>query len=130
MKRAPCRMHFHKQSNIIFPASSLSLVLLVGCVVPASTKGASAEAVSTPGPSPAEISHRFDYWNEEATELHEMAERREREADVLSKYQKESSAEELATRMRELAKQLHAAADYADEQAAEAQRQVRQGMTQ
>ena len=46
-----------------------------------------------------------------------MAARREREADVLSKNTHETSGEELVTRMRALAKQLHAAAEYADEQA-------------
>ena len=80
------------------------------------------------------MTHRFYYWREEAMELHEMASRREREADVLSKNKEENkeenSAEELVARMRILAKQLHVAAEYADQQAQEAQRQVRQAMTQ
>jgi uncharacterized protein (DUF433 family) len=63
-------------------------------------------------------------------ELHEMASRREREADVLSKIKEGDSAEELVARMRILAQQLHIAAEYADQQAQEAQRQVQQVMTQ
>lgn len=115
---------------ILFRTWSLSLVMLVGCGVPGpSTKEPLAEAVSRPSPSPEEMTHRFYYWREEAMELHEMAWRREREADVLS-HNKGSSAEELVTRMRILAKQLHVAAEYADQQAQEAQRHVRQAMTQ
>ena len=65
---------------------SLSLVMFVGCAVPGlNTKEPLAEAVSRPSPSPEEMTHRFYYWREEAMELHEMASRREREADVLSK---------------------------------------------
>ncbi len=70
---------------ILFRTWSLSLVMLVGCGVPGpSTKEPLAEAVSRPSPSPEEMTHRFYYWREEAMELHEMAWRREREADVLS----------------------------------------------
>jgi len=97
---------------------SLSLMMMAGCAMPEfHPKELSAEAVSRPNLSPEEIIHRFDYWHEEATELHAMAARREREADVLSKNTHETSGEELVTRMRALAKQLHAAAEYADEQA-------------
>ena len=104
--------------HILFPTWSLSLVMLVGCAVPEhNTKEPPAEAVFRPSLSPEEITHRFDYWSEEASQLHEMATRREREADVLSKNTHETSGEELVTRMRALAKQLHAAAEYADEQA-------------
>ena len=110
--------------HILLPTWSLSLVMLVGCAVPEhNTKEPPAEAVSRPSLSPEEITHRFDYWREEASELHEMATRREREADVLSKNKQETSGEEFVTRMRALAKQLHAAAEYAEEQAQEAQRQ-------
>ena len=59
-----------------------------------------------------------------------MAVRREREADLISKQQQDGSADELATHMRALARQLHAAAEYADEQAQKAQRQVQHAMTQ
>lgn len=104
--------------HVLVPIWSLSLVMLVGCAVPElNTKVPPAESVSRPSLSPEELTHRFDYWREEATELHEMAARREREADVLSKNTQETSGEELITRMRELAKQLHAAAEYADEEA-------------
>ena len=102
----------------------LSLMIMAGCAMPEfNPKELSAEAVSRPNLSPEEIIHRFDYWHEEATELHEMAARREREADILSKNTQETSGEELVIRMRALAKQLHAAAEYADEQAQEAQHQ-------
>jgi len=57
-------------------------------------------------------------------ELHDMARRREREAELLLKIQEGASVEELVTRMRTLAKQLHAVAEYADEQAQETRRQV------
>lgn len=110
--------------HILFPTWSLSLVMLVGCAVPEhNTKEPPAEAIFRPSLSPEEITHRFDYWSEEASELHEMATRREREADVLSKNKQETSGKEFVTRMRALAKQLHAAAEYAEDQAQEAQRQ-------
>ena len=110
--------------HILFPTWSLSLVMLVGCAVPEhNTKEPPAEAVSRPSLSPEDITHRLDYWLEEASELHEMATRREREADVLSKNKQETSGKEFVTRMRALAKQLHAAAEYAEDQAQEAQRQ-------
>ena len=70
----------------LFPNWSLSLVFLLGCATPGlNTKEPPGVAVSKPSPSPEEITHRFDYWREEATELHDMAARREREADMLSK---------------------------------------------
>ena len=117
--------------NLLSPACFLSLMIFVGCAVPAvNTKEPSNQIVSGPRLSSDEIAHRFDYWHEEATELHEMAARREREADVISKNKQDSSTEELVTNMRSLARQLHAAAEYADEQAQEAQRQVQHAMTQ
>ena len=103
--------------HVLVP-TCLSLVMLIGCAVSEfHTQEPPAESVSRPSLSPEEISHQLDYWREEATELHAMAARREREADVLSKNTHETSGEELVTRMRALAKQLHAAAEYADEQA-------------
>ena len=109
--------------NFLVPAGFLSLVMLVGCAIPGrNTKEPPDGTVSRSSPSSKEIAHQFDYWHEEATELHEMAARREREADVISKNRQGSSAEELVTRMRALARQLHAAAEYADQQAQEAQR--------
>jgi hypothetical protein len=99
--------------HILFPTWSLSLVMLVGCAVPGH---------NTKEP-PEEITHRSDYWREEASESHEMAAHREGEADVLSKKKQETLGEEFVTRMRAMAKQLHAAAEYAEEQAQEAQRQ-------
>ena len=42
---------------------------------------------------------------------------------MLSKSKQETSDEEFVTHMRALAKQLHAAAEYAEDQAQEAQRQ-------
>ena len=117
--------------NIRSPVCSLSLLMLVGCAVPAlNTKEPQDQTLSGSRLSSDEIAHRFDYWHEEATELHEMAVRREREADLISKQQQDGSADELATHMRALARQLHAAAEYADEQAQKAQRQVQHAMTQ
>jgi hypothetical protein len=77
-----------------------------------------------PSLSSKEATNRFDYWREEATELHDMARRREREAEVLSRNQAGTRVQELVTSMRRLAKQLHAAAEYADEQAQETRHQV------
>jgi hypothetical protein len=77
-----------------------------------------------PSLSSKEATNRFDYWQEEAMELHDMARRREREAEVLLRNQTGARVKELVTRMRRLAKQLHAAAEYADEQAQETRRQV------
>ena len=112
--------------NILVPACSLTMMMLLGCAVPAlSTKEPPDQTVSRL--SSDEITHQFDYWREEAMELHNMAARREREADLISK--KDSSSKELATQMRALARQLHAAAEYADEQAQETQRQVQHAMT-
>ena len=113
----------------IFPKQlSLLSILLVGCATPELDRsGPPAEMVSETSLSPGEITNRLDYWREEAMELHDMARRREREADVLLKNQEGASAEELVKRMRTLAKHLHAAAEYADEQAQDTQRQ---GMTQ
>jgi hypothetical protein len=117
--------------SIRFPACFLSLMMTVGCAASVPNgKEPLDETVSMPILSSAEVLHRFDYWHEEATELHEMAARREREADVIAKNKQESSAKELATHMRALARQLHAAAEYADRQAQEAQRQVQHAMTQ
>ena len=117
--------------NVLFPAGVLSLLMLVGCAIPGlNTKEPPDRTVTRSSPSSEEIAHQFDYWHEEATELHEMAARREREADVISKNKQESSVEELVTHMRALARRLHAAAEYADNQALEAQRQVQHAMTQ
>jgi hypothetical protein len=117
--------------DLLFPAWFLSFLMLAGCAVPGlNTKEPPDGTVFRSSPSSEEITHRVDYWREEATELHEMAARREREADVISKNKQESSAEELVTHMRALARRLHAAAEYADKQAQEAQRQVQHAMTQ
>lgn len=103
---------------------SLWLILLVGCATPElKMNGPPAEMVSEPSLSAGEITNRLDYWREEAMELHDMARRTEREADVLLKNQEGASAEELVKRMRTLAQHLHAAAEYADEQAQDTQRQ-------
>ena len=112
----------------IFPKNwFFLLILFVGCVTPElNTNGPLAETVSKASLSQEEITNRLDYWREEAIELHHMARRREHETDVLSKSRKGVSADGLIIRMRTLAQQLHAAAEYADEQARESQRQVLQ----
>ena len=111
--------------TILSQACSLSLMMLVGCAVPAlNSKAPPGEAVPEARLSSDEITHRLDYWREEAMELHSMAARREREADLIAK--KDGSSKELVTHMRALARQLHAAAEYADQQA---QRQAQHAMT-
>ena len=58
--------------HILFPTWSLSLVIIVGCAVPEHyANEPPAEAVSRSSLSPEEITHRSDYWREEASELHE-----------------------------------------------------------
>jgi len=110
----------------------VALSLLVGCAaggpaVPERRSDATATAQPT---SPMRASDRMFYWREEARELHDMANRREREADLLSGSGQETPANEVVVRMRSLAKQLRAAAEYADEQAQEAARQMPHGMVQ
>jgi hypothetical protein len=75
-----------------------------------------------------EATDQMYYWREEARELHEMADRREREADLLSKTKQGAAALDAVARMRSLARQLRAAAEYSDAQAQEAQRQAPQEM--
>ena len=102
-------------------------MLFAGCAtLELNTNGSPAETVSKASLSQEEITNRLDYWREEAIELHDMARRREREADVLSKSREGVSSDELVIRMRTLAQQLHTAAEYAYEQAQEAQRQILQ----
>jgi hypothetical protein len=114
--------------NFLTPIGSLSMMMLIGCAVPTlNTKEPPDQNISGSTLSSDEIAHRFDYWQEEAMELHDMAARREREADLISKTDR--TAGELVTHMRALARQLRAAAEYADEQAQETQRQVRHAMT-
>ena len=112
--------------TILSRACVLWLIILVGCAV--DSKQPPFQTGPGPRLSSDQIAHRFDYWREEAMELHRMAAHREREADLIS--QKEGSAEELVTHMRALARQLHAAAEYADQQAQEAQRQIQHAMIQ
>ena len=110
---------------------SLSLCAAV-CILVGCTTGDPAPAARTSDSTasdPASMQHAVErafYWREEARELHEMAERRERAADLLARSDQGSATNEAVARMRTLAKQLHAAA-YADEQAEEAQRQVPEG---
>ncbi len=109
-----------------------ALGLLVGCAAggPATPVRTSDATTMTQHSSPMRASDRMFYWREEARELHEMAERREREADVLSKGGPGTTANELAARMGSLAKQLRSAAEYADEQTQVAAREVPRGMYQ
>lgn len=112
-------------ARAILSPASLSLMMFVGCAVPAPNSNESpVETVSVARLSSDEITHRLDYWREEAMELHGMAVRREREAELISK---KGGSEEFVTHMRALARQLHAAAEYADQ---EAQRQAQHAMTQ
>lgn len=109
-----------------------ALSLLVGCAAgrPVSPEGSSDATAMTQPASPMRASDRMFYWREEARELHDMANRRDREADLLSRNGQATPANGVVARMRSLAQQLRAAAEYADEQAQEAAREVPHGMVQ
>jgi hypothetical protein len=117
---------------MLFIGAGTVLSLLVGCatsgsVTPARTPDAAAIAQASVRENATD---RMFHWREEARELHEMADHREREADLLARGEHGPAQEEDAAHLRTLAKQLHAAADYADEQAREAQREIPHGMMQ
>jgi hypothetical protein len=67
---------------------------------------------------------RMFYWWEEARELHAMATQREREAELMLKKKPGTTTNEFVKQMRQLARQLHQAAIYADSQAKEAEREI------
>ena len=73
---------------------------------------------------PIRASDRMFYWREEARELHEMANHREREAELVLKKQPGAATNEFVKQMRSLAHQLHAAAEYADAEARQAEQEV------
>jgi len=70
------------------------------------------------------------YWQEEALELHAMATHREREAALVLKNTPGPAMNEFVKRMRLLAHQLQEAAEYADEQAKEAEQEILPAMIQ
>jgi len=96
-----------------------ALSLLTGCA-PIRTFDAA------PTSAAEQQTNRMFHWREEARELHEMADHREREAAVLSRGEQPSAPNDDAAHLRRLAQQLRAAAQYADEQAQDAQRQASQ----
>ncbi len=106
-----------------------SLGMSGGCAASSpSTATRTSDRAAMQTASSRHATDRVYYWREEARELHEMADRREREADLLSRSEQGTAAQDVVARMRSLAKQLRASAEYADEQAQEAQRQAPQEM--
>ncbi len=69
-------------------------------------------------------SDQMFYWREEARELHAMAMHREREAELILKRKPGPATHEFVRRMHLLVHQLHQAADYAQVQAQEAEREI------
>lgn len=109
-----------------------ALGIVSGCATnnPDPAARTSDSAIAKQAASSKRDSDRMFYWREEARELQEIAERREREADLLSARAQGTGVNEVVARMRSRAKQLRAAAEYAEEQAQEAQRLVPQSMEQ
>lgn len=92
-----------------------------------STAPSVAPAANQTASRPIRASDRMFYWREEARELHEMANHREREADLVSKKKPGAATNEFVKQMRSLAHRLNAAAEYADAQARQAEQEVPHG---
>ena len=90
---------------------------------PASTVSPTAAVVPQPT-SQIRASDRMLYWQEEARELQAMATHREREAELALKKTPGPATKEFVKRMQLLVHQLQEAAEYADAQAKEPEREV------
>jgi hypothetical protein len=103
---------------------SLGIVTLVALGCSSGTQGTSDSRVSTG--SQQQVANDARQYRQHATELREMARRRQMEADVLA--QKENPDLDRIQGKRELAKDLLEAADQFDAKARELQREVPHGM--
>lgn len=80
--------------------------------------------IETPTMPQMRASDQMFYWIEESRELHAMATHREREAELILKKKPGLATNEFVRRMHLLVHQLHQAADYAQVQAQEAERDI------
>lgn len=109
---------------------SLILCAILGVLDACTTAGlASSPPLLTTSPVTQETlqmraSDRMFYWIEEARELHAMAGHREREAELMLTQTPGPAASKLVKHIRLLVHQLYQAADYADTQAKEAEREI------
>ncbi len=105
---------------------SAVLGILHACTAagPASSISRFSEPVEAQMTAQMRASDRMYYWREESRELHAMATHREREAELVLRTQHGSTTNEFVKQMRLLARQLRQAAEYADAQAKEAERQI------
>lgn len=97
---------------------------------PAPSTTPSTVPVVTQTTSQMRSSDRMFYWREEARELHDMATHREREAELVLKKAPGSATNAFVQQMRLFAHQLQEAAEYADVQAKEAEREIPPDMIQ
>jgi len=91
-------------------------------VVP-STETSTAPVVRSTIPQ-MRASDRMFYWREEAQELHTMAMRREREAELVLRRKPGPATDEFVKQMRLFAHRLQEAAEYAGAQAQEAEHEI------
>ena len=110
----------------IMQVISLGAVVLATLGCSAGVRGNSDSRVSTP--SQQQVANDARQYRQHATELREMARRRQMEADVLA--QKDNPDLERIEGKRELAKDLLEAADQFEAKARELQREVPHGMVQ
>jgi molecular chaperone DnaK (HSP70) len=116
---------------------SVSLCAVLGILDACTTSGLASSAAPSAGTVLAQTpsqqmraSDRMFYWQEEALELHAMATHRAREAELVLKNAPGPAMNEFVKRMRLLAHQLQEAAEYADAQAKEAEREILPAMIQ
>jgi len=116
---------------------SIGLCAVIGILDACTTSGLASSAVPSTALVVAQTtsqqmraSDRMFYWQEEALELHAMATHREREAELVLKNTPGPTTNEFVKRMRLLAHQLQEAAEYADAQAKEAEREIPPDMIQ
>ncbi|WHZ27368.1 MAG: hypothetical protein OJF51_002165 [Nitrospira sp.] len=121
-----------KRSSMHFFTLGVILQILTACATrdsAPSTASSTASAV-TQATSQMRSSDRMFYWLEEARELHAMASHRDREAELMLKKKPGPATNEFVKQMRQLTRQLHQAATYADTQAKEAEREIPPDMIQ
>lgn len=114
----PSSMHFFTLWAVL---QILTACATSGSAPPTAPSTASAMAQTT---SQMRSSDRMFYWIEEARELHAMASHRDREAELMLKKKPGPATNEFVKQMRQLTRQLHQAATYADAQAKEAEREI------
>jgi len=121
-----------KQSSMHFFTLWAILHILTACATSDSAPSTAPLTASDVVPTTSQMrsSDRMFYWLEEARELHAMASHRDREAELMLKKKPGPATNEFVKQMRQLTRQLHQAATYADTQAKEAEREIPPDMTQ